>query len=89
MKKVNTSAYHPQADGLVERCNHTLLDMLAKTVKQNGRTLTADRHLSCLYTESPSDFQRENPFYPRYGRAPRLPTEATCFVPTATFHPHD
>ena len=31
--KVNTTAYHPQSDGLVERFNWTLLDMLAKTVK--------------------------------------------------------
>lgn len=31
VKKVNTTAY--QSDGLVERFNRTLLDMLAKTVK--------------------------------------------------------
>ena len=32
IKKVNTSAYHPQSDGLVERFNRTLTDMLAKSV---------------------------------------------------------
>ena len=34
VKKVNTSAYHyhPQSHGLVERFNHTLTDMLAKSV---------------------------------------------------------
>jgi len=37
IKKVNTSAYHPQSDGLVERFNRTLTDMLAKTVGQSGR----------------------------------------------------
>ena len=26
MKKINTTAYHPQTDGLVERFNHTLTD---------------------------------------------------------------
>ena len=28
MKKVNTTAYHPQMDSLVERFNHTLTSML-------------------------------------------------------------
>ena len=30
--KVSTTAYHPQTDGLVERFNRMLTDMLAKTV---------------------------------------------------------
>ena len=32
--KLNTTAYHPQMDGLVERFHRTLLDMLAKTAKK-------------------------------------------------------
>ena len=36
-KKVNTTAYHPQTDGLVEQFNHTLTDMLAKTINKGGQ----------------------------------------------------
>jgi transposase InsO family protein len=36
--KVNTSAYHPQTDELVEWFNRTLTSMLAKTVEEEGRT---------------------------------------------------
>ena len=37
IKKVNTTAYHPQTDGLVERFDRTLISMLAKTVQKQGR----------------------------------------------------
>ena len=36
MKKVNTTAYHPQTDGLVENFNRTLRSMLAKHCKKFG-----------------------------------------------------
>ena len=35
--RVTTTTYHPQTDGLIERFNRTLTDMLAKTVEKNGR----------------------------------------------------
>ena len=35
-KKLNTIAYHPQTDGLVERFNCTLTEMLAKKVVKTG-----------------------------------------------------
>ena len=36
-KKINTAAHHQQADGLCERFNHTLLDMLAKLCQDCDR----------------------------------------------------
>jgi hypothetical protein len=35
--KVNTTAYHPQTDGLVEHYNRTLTAMLTKTVEKGGQ----------------------------------------------------
>ena len=43
MKKLNTTVYHPQTDGLAERFNRSLTDMLAKRVERSGRDW--DAHL--------------------------------------------
>ena len=37
IKKVSTTTYHPQTDGLVEHYNHTLIDMLSKKVHWSGK----------------------------------------------------
>ena len=81
-KKVNTTAYHPQTDGLEKHFNRTLLDMLSKTAKRNGKDWD-----SCLpfvlfaYCSSPQTSTGESPFYLLYGRDPRLPTEAVLCSP--------
>ena len=36
MRKVNTTAYHPQCDGLVENFKRTLQAMIAKYAKEHG-----------------------------------------------------
>ena len=50
IKKVNTTAYHPQTDGLVECFNHTLTGMLAKPTEKGGRTGIRADHMCCLHT---------------------------------------
>ena len=76
VNEVNTTAYHPQTDGLIERFNHTLTSMLAKTVKQNGSDW--GKHLSYVlyvYRTSPQESTKEPPFFLLYGRDSRLPTD--------------
>ena len=48
--KLNTSTYHPQTDGMVERFNKTLTDMLAKTKDRGRQDWDARLHLFCLPT---------------------------------------
>ena len=75
VEKLNTTAYHPQTDGLVERFNRTLTDMLAKKVEQSEKNW--DNHLPFVlfaYRASLQESTGESPFYLLYGRDPRLPT---------------
>ena len=77
IKKVNTAGYHPQTDGLVERFNCTLSNMIAKCVQKNGSDW--DKQLLFLlfaYRATVQESTRETPFYLLYGRDPRLPTES-------------
>ena len=86
IKKINTSAYHPQCDGLVERFNRTLTDMLAKTVDHSGRDW--DKRIPYVlyaYRTSVQESTRESPFYLLYGRDARLPTEAALTQPRTCY----
>ena len=77
MRKINTTAYHPQADGLVENFNRTLQAMIAKSVDKFG--VNWDEHLPHLlfaYRTKPHESTGESPFYLLYGRDARVPTEA-------------
>ena len=51
IKKVNTSGYHPQTDGLVERFNSTLINMLSKCAERMGKIGTSSSHMYYLPTE--------------------------------------
>ena len=74
---MNTTAYHPQTDGLVERYNRTLTAMLAKTAERGGRDW--DHHLPYVlfaFRACQQQSTQESPFFLLYGRDPRLPTDA-------------
>ena len=77
IRKLNTSGYHPQADGLVEKFNSTLLAMISKCA--DGKTLEWDQQLQALlfaYRSMLQESTKDSPFFLLYGRDPRLPTES-------------
>ena len=79
-KKVNTSAYHPQTDGLVERFNRTLINMLSKRVgaREWDELLP---YVLFAYRSMLQTSTGESPFRLLYGRDPQLPTEAVLCPP--------
>ena len=68
VQKLNTSGYHPQTNGLCERFNSTLIQMLATTVERFGHDW--DRHLSYVLYAYRVSVQESTRLY---GRDPTLP----------------
>ena len=78
IKKLNTSSYRPQTDGLVERFNGTLAQSL--TMYCNNNQTDWDQYLQGVlfgYRTSSSSATDETPFFLLYGRHPRLPMDVT------------
>ena len=85
-KKIFTSTYHPQTDGLVERMNGTLQAMLSKFVETHQRDW--DTYLPFIvfaYNSAPQASTGESPFFLLYGRDPRMPTDLSM-APSAHWH---
>ena len=81
-KKLNTTAYHPQCNGMVERFNCTLKSMLCKHSAQFGNQW--DKYLSGLlwaYRNMPHESTHEKPSYLLFGIDCRSPVEATLLPP--------
>ena len=80
-KRLHTTSYHPQTDGLVERFNGTLAESLSMYVSTNQ--MDWDEHLPLIlfaYRVSPSATTHESPFYLLYGRALRLPLDTSLLI---------
>ena len=83
-RKLHTTAYHPQTDGLVERFNGTLAEGLSMYVSTNQKDW--DRHIPMIlfaYRVSPNATTHESPFYLLYGREPRLPIDVALLLPSS------
>ena len=76
IEKSGTSPYHPQGDGLVERYNCTLLDMLATSAKGNiSDWENYVRPVCYAYNSSVQSSTGHTPHFLMFGREARLPVD--------------
>lgn len=83
VRQLPTSGGHPQTDGLVERFNKTLKQMLAKVVAKGGHNW--DKMLGPVllaYRSTPHSSTDMFPFFLVYGRMPSLPTALDFINPS-------
>ena len=74
--KTRTTAYHPQSNGMIERFDYTLQDMLSKYVSENQRDW--DQSLALVMLAYRSSVHESTGFSPNMlfmGREPRLPID--------------
>ena len=87
--KLNTTAYHPQCDGAVERFNRTLKTALRKHAARFG--CQWDQFLPGIlwaYRNTPHSSTGEKPSFLLYGVDCRSPTDA-AYLPVSSIHPTD
>ena len=80
IEKLNTTASHPQCNGVVERFNRTLKSMLRKQAVKFG--MQWDKYLSGVlwaYRNTPHSTTGEKPSFLLFGFDCRSPTEAALF----------
>ena len=81
IKKLNTTAYHPQCNGLTERFNRTLKMMLRKQVDVHGKQWDQYLHeVLRAYRNTPHEATSEKPSFLLFGYDCGYPIEA-AFLP--------
>ena len=81
--KTRTTPYHPQSDGLVERFNRTLLDMLATAAREQPFDWENQLRRLCLaYNTSVNPTTGKTPFFLMFGRQVRMPIDIMYGNPT-------
>ena len=76
IQKSRTTPYNPQADGLVERSNRTLLSMLSIVVDEHPQTWESHLRAVCMaYNTSIQPTTGYSPFFLMFGRKARLPID--------------
>ena len=77
--KSRMTPYHPQSDGLVERFNRTLVNMLATCTQKHPFDWETHVKKMCMaYNSSVQSSSGYSPFYLMFGRRPRIPVDILC-----------
>ena len=82
IKKTRTTAYHPQCDGLVERQNRTIQNIISAFVSEHS--IDWDEWLDqaiFAYNTSVHESTGISPYELIFGRPARMPMEVELFVP--------
>ena len=87
VKKTRITPYHPQTDGLVERFNRTVLDMLSMAVQQDehGWDLLLPP-VMLAYRTSVQETTGTTPFSLMFGLEPRLPEDIMFGIPAEVYN---
>ena len=84
IKKSKTTPYHPQSDGMIERMNRTIVDMLSKFVNENQKDWDEKLpKLMMAYRTSVHETTQFTPAYLMFGRELRLPIDIACSIPSS------
>lgn len=76
IRKTRTTPYHPQCDGMVERFNRTLLNMLSMHYKEHPWDWENHIRKVCMaYNTSVHSSTGYSPFYLMFGRQAHLPVD--------------
>lgn len=90
LKKLPTTPYHTQSDGLVERFNRTLTNILASTAKEHPFKWESHLKKVCFaYNTSVHASTGHTPFFLMFGRQAQLPTVPTRRYSTCSRQPPD
>ena len=85
MRKTWTTPYHPMGNGMVERFNKTLLNMLGTL--EESRKVDLKSHVSTIthaYNAASHDCTGFSPFFLLFGQHPRLAVDAFLGLPQDT-----
>ena len=89
INKTRTTPYHPQCDGLVERLNRTLLNMLATCAKDHPFEWEDYIRKVCMaYNSSIQSSTGYTPFYLMFGRQARLPIDVLYGTTQDSYQSH-